>query len=73
MKRMLFGCTLILCGSIGTLSTWFIRYIKYRGYSDFGILFTYSVLAVPFVLSLIFLLSGLCLCICELVRDYKQK
>lgn len=56
-----------------TCATWFIRYIKYRGYSDFGILFTYSVLAVPFVLSLIFLLSGLCLCIFELVRDYKQK
>lgn len=74
MKRILFGCILIFCGSIGTLSTWVLQHVcTTTGYGRASVVLTESESAGPFVISLIFLLSGLCLCIFELVCDHKQK
>ena len=74
MKRILFGCILIFCGFIGTLSTWVLQHVcTISGNGRASVVLTESEAAVPFVLSLIFLISGLCLCIFELVRDQKQK
>lgn len=72
MKRMIFGCTLLLCGVIGTLSAWFVRYKGYGSHLGFSVLFSMPEVAVPFMTYLVFFFAGLALCLWELWEDHKK-
>ena len=73
MKRMIFGCTLLLCGVIGTLSAWFARYLEYYDILGFSVLFSMPEVAVPFMTYLVFFFAGLALCLWELWEDHRKK
>lgn len=73
MKRMIFGCTLLLCGVIGTLNAWFARYLEYYDILGFSVLFSMPEVAVPFMTYLVFFFAGLALCLWELWEDHKKK
>lgn len=65
MKRMILGCSLLICGGIGVLAAWLSKcllwFINWRD------------VAGPFTAFLTLFLAGAALCIWELYLDYKKQ